>query len=145
MRIRALTIPALIVASACGKSSPKIIDSGPMQMDAPPPPAGCDYAELADAANAAAATTSIDYKLKIVVDNPTTRCGKITAAANYTEAKDGANSVGNDMVDVRYVMGGTMNRVLTAATDAPEPTGIVTAAGTNYRITGTHANLDAAD
>jgi hypothetical protein len=86
----------------------------------------------------------VDYKLKIAVDMPTTRCPKATAAANFTEANDGAQSTGNDMVDVKFLA--DPPRALTAnAADAPEPTAITTANGMTYRFTGTSANVNAAD
>jgi hypothetical protein len=50
------------------------------------------------------------------------------------------------MVDVRFTQDPAMNRVLTAlATDLPEPTNIVTAAGTKYRLSGSSAAVQAAD
>jgi hypothetical protein len=107
-------------------------------------PAGA-YELTVFAANMTAPATPVDYKVKILVDQPTTRCGKLATPATYTEANDGAGDAGNDMVEVRYVQNGTMNRVLTAAADAPEPTNIVTTAGTSYRITGTMAPVNAAD
>lgn len=98
------------------------------------------------AANTATPAQPIGYKVTVSVDDPATRCGKIAAAANFTEANDGAGSINNDMVDVRYVQNGTMNRALTVATtDVPEPTAITTAAGTKYRLTGTLADVNAAD
>lgn len=86
---------------------------------------------------------SIDYKLRLVADVPETRCARVTGAAAYTEAADGAASTGNDMVEVRYL--DVPHRALTAAADAPEPSGIVTTAGTNVRITGTSAAVSAPD
>lgn len=106
-------------------------------------PAG-NYMLVMIAENPADAAAAINYKIRVVTDDPATRCGKLTATANYTEANDGANNTGNDMVDVRFET--TPARALTAdANDAPEPTAITTAAGTKYRITGTAANVNAGD
>jgi hypothetical protein len=96
------------------------------------------------AKNATDLAASLDYKLRIVADVPETRCARVTGAAAYTEAADGALSDGNDMVEVRYL--DAPHRALTAATsDAPEPSGIVTSAGTNVRIAGTSAAVNAPD
>jgi hypothetical protein len=86
---------------------------------------------------------AIDYQLAIAVDDPDARCAQSTATTMYVEADDGAQSDRNDMVEVRYAPN---EKLLTAATnDAPEPSGIVTAAGSPVRITGTHADVDALD
>ncbi|MGE5186559.1 MAG: hypothetical protein ACM31C_31100 [Acidobacteriota bacterium] len=87
---------------------------------------------------------SVPYKIKIQSDMPATRCPKITAAANYTEANDGAGNVGNDVITINY--NNNPSYALTAlTTDAPEPAGTV-AAGTNYRVSGTNAgNLTQVD
>jgi hypothetical protein len=80
---------------------------------------------------------SIPYKMRISADNPTTRCPKLTTAANYTEANDGAGNTGNDVIAIDYTANPKIT--LTAAADAAEPTGLTLAAGTNYRISGTSA------
>jgi hypothetical protein len=96
------------------------------------------------ARNAADIPASIDYKLRIVTDAPDTRCAKVTGPAAYTETTDGPQSNRNDVVEVRYQ--DEPHRALTAsAQDVPEPSGIVTAAGTNVRITGISAAVDAPD
>ena len=86
---------------------------------------------------------SIDYALAVVIEDPDIRCAHATAASAYVEADDGPQSDRNDMVEVRYAPN---EKLLTAVTnDAPEPSGIVTTAGSPVRITGTHADVDAAD
>jgi hypothetical protein len=88
-------------------------------------------------ANADAAA-AIPYKVKVAIDAPDTRCPKITAAANYTEAHDGVTNRDNDMIVVDYSAMPYYNPT-TLPTDVPEPTGIAVAAGTNYRISGSSA------
>lgn len=86
----------------------------------------------------------IDYKLRLAPDTPALRCPEITAAATYAEASDGAQSTGNDTI---FVQSSDPNRPgveLTTATDAPEATGIVAAAASSYRISGTSADVDVA-
>ncbi len=80
---------------------------------------------------------SVPYKLKIASDNPLTRCPKITAAANYTEANDGTTNDANDTVAVDYSMAKPYSATSPATT--PESTGLTLTAGTNYRISGTSA------
>ncbi|MBS1118048.1 MAG: hypothetical protein H6Q90_276 [Deltaproteobacteria bacterium] len=105
-------------------------------------PAG-SYKFSAIASNAAATTAAIDYKIKIVTDVPATRCPQSADTATFTEANDGGASVGNDMLDVQFNV--DPNVAITAATDTPEPTGVVTAAGTKYRLSGVSGNVNAAD
>jgi hypothetical protein len=96
--------------------------------------------EAYSATNAAAA---IDYKLKVVADMPLTRCPKVTAAASYTEANDGAGNVGNDVFSIVYTPSYMVTE--TPANDLPENTNITVAGDTKYRITGTHALVDGTD
>jgi len=93
------------------------------------------------ASNDAEITAPIPYKLRAIPDP--VPCAMVTANPIYAETNDGPQSVRNDVVDVRFAPD---ERGLTAANnDAPEPTGIVTAAGTDVRISGTSADVDAAD
>ena len=90
------------------------------------------------------ATAPIPYKLKIATDNPATRCPKVTATANYTEANDTVANIGNDVISINYANTNPY-ALTTATTDAPEPTALTVAAGMNYRISGgygTHAQDD---
>jgi len=75
----------------------------------------------------------IDYKLVLMPDNPTMRCPKISAAADYTEALD--STVGNDVYIVRY-SGATRRDFTPSTTDVAEPTGISVTPGGMYRIHG---------
>lgn len=103
------------------------------------------YTLTMGAINDAAISTPIAYKLGLVADDPLARCGTITAAAQATESNDGAEHAGNDMVDVRFGGASELRRVLTAADDAPEATGVTTAVGMKYRFTGSNASVNAAD
>lgn len=86
----------------------------------------------------------VPYKLQIATDTPMTRCPQITAAADYTEAHDGTTHTDNDVIAIDY--NATPPDSLTpATTDVPEPTGLVVAPATNYRITGTSDMVTAAD
>lgn len=87
---------------------------------------------------------SASYQLKISPDSPATRCPQLTTTANYTEAHDGTTSRGNDVIKIDYTAANSNYYSLTpATTDAPEPTGLTLASGTNYRISGTSANVAA--
>lgn len=84
------------------------------------------------------ATAPVTYEARITTDNPTMRCPNLTQTADYTEAGDGAANNGNDVVAIDYSADPV--RTLTGAADSPEPTNLITGAGTNYRITGNSAN-----
>jgi len=100
-----------------------------------------DYQLAVIASDAADIATPIPYKLRVIPDPAP--CAAVTTAATYTEANDGPQANRNDVVEVRFA---PAQRALTAATnDSPEPTGIVTVAGTDVRISGTSADVDAAD
>ncbi|MDB4959549.1 MAG: hypothetical protein JWO36_7118 [Myxococcales bacterium] len=83
----------------------------------------------------------LPYKVKIAVDTPATRCTKSTMTASYTEANDGADNKGNDMIQIDYnAMTPTpTNTLTTSTTDMAEPTGLTVAPATTYRITGNSA------
>ncbi len=100
-----------------------------------------DYQLAVVASDAADIGAAIPYKLRVIPDP--TPCAAVTAAATYTEANDGPQDDRNDVVSVQFAPD---VRALTAsANDNPEATGIVTAAGTDVRISGTSADVDAAD
>ncbi|MGE3457526.1 MAG: hypothetical protein AB7O24_20595 [Kofleriaceae bacterium] len=107
-------------------------------------PAG-NYTVTVVAANGAAIPADVDYKVKIIADDPDNRCTTATEAANFTEANDGGGNDGNDMVEVRYTNDPEMNRVLTAADDSAEPSNVTVASGMKYRLSGTSANVNAPD
>jgi len=106
-------------------------------------PAG-EHVVAVSAFNQADITAAIPYKLTIVTDMPATRCAKVTAAASYTEANDGAANDGNDVILFSQAANPTTS-LTTSATDAPENSGIMAAPGTNYRITGSSANVNRTD
>ncbi len=83
-------------------------------------------------------TAAVAYTATITADTST--C--MAATTDYTEAGDGGGT-GNDMIDVRFTGDPALRRVLTAAADTPEPTGITVT--TTARIAGTSADVDAAD
>lgn len=99
-------------------------------------PAGT-YEISAEAYANADIAAPVPYSLKIASDNPTARCPQITAAANYTEANDGAASTANDTISIDY----SKNQAYGATTPGttPEPSGLTLNAGTNYRISGVSA------
>jgi hypothetical protein len=97
-----------------------------------------DYTITVQSFDAAAPTAALDYKLTLIPDTAS-RCAKSTAAADYTEANDGATASGNDVMEVRYGM--QSSRQLTGVqTDAPEPTGIVAAPNMSYHVVGENTN-----
>ena len=100
------------------------------------------YRLVVIAKNAVELAASIDYKLRVAADVPEARCAELTSMAAYSEADEAPLFDANDVVEVRYAPN---ERGLTAAADAPEPTAITTAAGTNLRIAGTSGDVDAAD
>jgi len=77
---------------------------------------------------------SIDYKITIADGSS---CA-MPATIDYAES-----AADNDVVEVRFTGDPAMRRVLTAAIDAPDPTGITLA--TTARISGVSANVDASD
>ncbi len=99
------------------------------------------YRVVVTATNATDIAAGFDYKLRLIASPAP--CAQVTAAADYTESADGPQSDRNDMIEIRYA---TDERTLTAATnDDPEPSTVVTAAGTQARITGTSADVDGGD
>lgn len=86
----------------------------------------------------------VRYQIAVGFDLPDARCPRSAIAPSYTEAADGAANDGNDVIEIRF--GTTPRRRLTPlATDAPEPTAILVAAGRSYRITGESGSANAAD
>lgn len=79
----------------------------------------------------------VEYQATITADMASCH---VTTAASYTES-----AAANDVVEVRFTGEPALRRVLTAAADAPEPTGVTFAPGASARFTGTSANVDAAD
>jgi hypothetical protein len=94
------------------------------------------YTLLVESDSPTALAASHDYKVKLLIDTPATRCAKIAAAAAYTESHDGASNNGNDVISDDA--NGTVTLTANAA-DAPEPTGLTLAAGDSKRISGSSA------
>ena len=86
----------------------------------------------------------IPYTITLVPDAPATRCAKVTAAANFSEANDGAMNNGNDMITVDDAANPS-TRLTVSTADSPEPSGLTLASGTRYRITGSSAAVDPTD
>ena len=86
----------------------------------------------------------VPYRLALVADAPAARCAKVTAAATFTEANDGAGNIGNDMITIDEAANPTTKLTVSTA-DNPEPTGLTTAAGMKYRLAGSSGNVDPAD
>jgi len=96
------------------------------------------------AGNATAPTAAVPYKIVITADDPATRCPKVTAAADFTEANDTGTSRGNDVYAVDFSMPAMMQPyTLTAAVDASEPTAITLNPGDTKRLTGSLAEIAA--
>lgn len=99
-----------------------------------------DYRLVVTATNPTDLAAGFDYTLRAVA-NPAA-CARVTAAAAYTEAADGPQSTGNDVVEIRYATGA--RTLTTANNDDPEPSGLTTVA-TDLRITGQSADVAGAD
>ncbi|MFN0253447.1 MAG: hypothetical protein ACKV2T_41645 [Kofleriaceae bacterium] len=80
--------------------------------------------------NGTAITSAIDYKIKISVDTPATRCPKIAGAANYMETP--AN---NDVIQITFA-GGTSITETASGADAPQASGVNLLPGFVARISG---------
>jgi hypothetical protein len=89
-------------------------------------PAGT-YELVMLAFHGSAPSAAIDYKIQVLVDNPTTRCGAKTEP-DYTEA----DPSDNDVIDISNTIAETPS-----TTDAPEPTNLTIAPATSYMIAGT--------
>src|SRR5262245_17025388 len=64
------------------------------------PPA--DYDVVVAASGTADIAANIDYKIHIVADDPDKRAPAVTGEANYTEAHDNGDNLGNDVVSVDF-------------------------------------------
>jgi hypothetical protein len=85
-----------------------------------------------------AGTTTYTYTVTIT-QYPHT-CVPLTGTPDFTEAGDGGTHRDNDMATVVWSPAFAIDPT-TATTDAPESSGITTAAGTDYLITGVSANV----
>ena len=102
------------------------------------PPA--DYIVTVTASGTADITSSVDYKVQFLPDDPM-RCPTSTAAADYTETNDGADSTGNDAVAVTLAN----DPEFTMMAGTPEATGLTIAPTSKAHITGTSGNATSAD
>jgi hypothetical protein len=79
----------------------------------------------------------VPYRIRILPDDPQTRCAHLAGTPTYREAGDGAGNTGNDVVQV--VWAPQLATTLTPSTsDAPEPSASALAitAGMSYRADG---------
>jgi hypothetical protein len=108
-------------------------------------PAG-DYVAALASFNSTDIGAPINYKVTIVPDMPQQRCAKLSSAADFFEANDGASDNGNDVIDYNSTAN-TPSTLSASSTDIPEPSAITVGAvaGTHYRITGISANVNPAD
>jgi hypothetical protein len=95
------------------------------------------------AGNATAPAAPLPYKIVITADDPSTRCPKITTAADFTEAGDGAGSRGNDVYGVNYaaMAPATVYSLTPAGNDMSEPTALTINPGDARRLTGSLAEI----
>jgi hypothetical protein len=100
-------------------------------------PAG-NFNIVVTATNTSDVTAAIPYKVRLVADQPTTRCPDLTTgsgSADYTEADDGATNTGNDVLLVDFTK--TPSFSLTpATTDNPETSGLTLGTTKNLHIVG---------
>jgi len=89
--------------------------------------------------------TAVAYTVRIAADDPDQRCARLTTPPDFGELGDGGASTGNDVLEVRFTGDPTMRRVLTAAADAPEATGLVLAPAAKARVSGLSGDVDGAD
>jgi hypothetical protein len=83
---------------------------------------------------------AIPYKVHLVADQPTTRCGDLTGMpVDYTEANDGASNKGNDVVLVDF----SKNPSFTMTTSTPEPTALTVDPTKTFHISGSSATVAA--
>ncbi|MBA3454493.1 MAG: hypothetical protein H0T42_15495 [Deltaproteobacteria bacterium] len=104
------------------------------------------YQFAIQAGNATALTAPLTYKIVITVDDPASRCPKITAAPNHTEGLDTATT-SNDVIDRDFSPAAGMppETLTPAVSDNPEvtPNGTINPT-TTYRITATLAEATVA-
>jgi len=95
------------------------------------------------AGNATAPTAPVAYKIVVTADDPATRCPKVTAAADFTEAGDGAGSRGNDVYAINYsaMPPATVDSLTVAVADTSEPTALTINPGDAKRLRGTLAEI----
>jgi hypothetical protein len=98
-------------------------------------PAG-NYDIVVTATNGADITAAVPYKVRLLADQPTTRCPDLTAMpADYTEANDGAMNVGNDVALADFSK--TPSFVATTATtDNAETSALTVDTSKNLHLAG---------
>jgi len=99
------------------------------------------YAFEAYTVGDAAPAAALSYHLSIEVDDRAARCG-IAGASDFTEAGDGGDNRGNDVVAVTFSP--DYSTTLTTTDDDPEATGL-TATATDLVLAGSSANLTDGD
>lgn len=82
------------------------------------------------------------YAYQLAIAEEAAPCAQSAADPDYTEADEsGAGHRANDMAEIVWTEPVTITA--TAADDAPEATGLTLAAGSDYRVLGTSANVGA--
>lgn len=99
------------------------------------------YALTVFALSEAAIPATVPYRVEVSTDMPATRCPELTTGG-YAEANDGAANTDNDVI---RIPSGAPPSLTPSTVDAPEPSGISLAAGTNERLTGTAADIATPD
>lgn len=103
-------------------------------------PAG-NYNIVVTATAAAGISAAIPYRVRVVADQPTTRCPDLTGmAADYTEANDGATNNGNDVILVDTTKDPSFT-LTTSTADAPEASGLTVDPNKNFHISGSSASV----
>jgi hypothetical protein len=85
-------------------------------------------------------TSSVSYKVQFLPDDPM-RCPTSTAAADYTEANDGADNTGNDAIAVHFAA----DPEFTMMAGTPEATGLTIAPTTKAHVAGSSGAATATD
>jgi len=142
------TIPDFTVRIFDTAAAPALVATGTFDGDlgthaaflAQLPPA--DYNVVVAASGTADLGAPIDYKIHIVADDPDKRAPALTTAANYTEAHDNADNLGNDVVEVNFASDPAFTM---ESTSAPEPTGVTLGYKKSTHITGQSAMVTGTD
>jgi len=79
----------------------------------------------------------IVYRLRIDFDAQDVRCPKVTSAASYVEAHDGASNDGNDV----FINDDDAFAFTPASSDVPESTNLSIASSAAYRLSGNSADV----
>lgn len=141
--LEALTDMDIVIADPSGASVGFGVFEGDHGTLAARLPAG-DWLAVAQAFNGSDPAAPTSYVMTVVTDTPATRCAKATGGTTFPEAGDGGSDNGNDVIT--YDASSNPESNYTAASgDAPEATSFSVAPATQYRITGSSANVNPAD